>query len=70
MDNIKLDGMPTSMKLKMQAYLTLYFKFWEGTSVSSCKIQAISYFISRFTSVFLSADTIFLQLSRASFNII
>ena len=38
-DNIKLDGMPTNIKLKIQACFTLYFKFWEGTSVKSCKIQ-------------------------------
>ena len=31
--------MQTNIKLKIQAYLTLYFKFWEGTSVKSCKIQ-------------------------------
>ena len=36
--NIKLDGMPTNIKLKIQAYLTLYFKFWEGTSVKSYNI--------------------------------
>ena len=38
-DNIKLDGMPTKIKLKIQACFTLYFKFWEGTSVKSYKIQ-------------------------------
>ena len=30
-DNIKLDGMPARIKLKIQACFTLYFKFWEGT---------------------------------------
>ena len=39
MDNIKLDGMLTKIKLKIQACFTLYFKFWEGTSVESYKIQ-------------------------------
>ena len=38
-DNIKLDGMPTKIKLKIQACFTLYFKFWEGTSVKSYEIQ-------------------------------
>ena len=38
-DNIKLDGMPTKIKLKIQACFTLYFKFWEGTSAKSYKIQ-------------------------------
>ena len=39
MGNIKLDGMSTNIKLTIQAYLTLYFKFWEGTFVKSYKIQ-------------------------------
>ena len=39
MHNIKLDGMPTKIKLKIQACFTLYFKFWEGTSVKSFKIE-------------------------------
>ena len=39
MHNIKLDGMPTKIKLKIQACFTLYFKFWEGTSAKSYKIQ-------------------------------
>ena len=39
MHNIKLDGMPTKIKLKIQACFTLYFKFWEGTSVKSYEIQ-------------------------------
>ena len=38
-DNIKLNGMPTKIKLKIQACFTLYFKFWEGTSVKSFKIE-------------------------------
>ena len=38
-DNTKLDGMPTKIKLKIQACFTLYFKFWEGTSAKSYKIQ-------------------------------
>ena len=32
-DNIKLDGIPTKIKWKIQACFTLYFKFWDGTSV-------------------------------------
>ena len=39
MDNIKLDGMPTNIKLKIKTCFTLYFKFWEGSSVKSYKIQ-------------------------------
>ena len=38
-DNTKLDGMPTKIKLKIQACFTLYFKFWEGTSVKRYKIE-------------------------------
>ena len=38
-DNIQLDGMPTKIKLKIQVCFTLFFKFWEGTSVKSYKIQ-------------------------------
>ena len=38
-DNIKLNGMPAKVKLKIQACFTLYFKFWEGTSAKSYKIQ-------------------------------
>ena len=38
-DNIKLNGMATKIKLKIQACFTLYFKFWEGTSAKSYKIQ-------------------------------
>ena len=38
-DNINLQRMPNKMKLKTQACFTLYFKFWEGTSVKSYKIQ-------------------------------
>ena len=38
-DNINLERMPNKMKLKTQACFTLYFKFWEGTSVKSYKIQ-------------------------------
>ena len=58
-DNIKVDGMPTKIKLKIQACFTLYFKFWEGTSVKCFQIQATSSFISCFTSAFISADIIF-----------
>ena len=38
-DWIKLDGMPTRIKLKIQACFTFYLKFWGGTSAKSCKIQ-------------------------------
>ena len=38
-DNIKLHGMPTRIKWKMQPCFTLNFKFWEGTFVKSYKIQ-------------------------------
>ena len=58
MDNIKLYGMPTKMKWKNQACFALNFKFWEGTSVKSYKIQLpvflflvlfyISFYISRY----------------------
>ena len=37
-DSIKLDGMPTNIKLKIQVYLTLYFKI-SSSSVKSYKIQ-------------------------------
>ena len=50
--------MPTNIKWKMQACFVLYFKFWEGTSVKSYKIQL---------PVLLS---IALQLFRTSLNII
>ena len=39
MDNIKLDWMPTNIKLKIQACFTLCFTFWGGTSIKSYKIQ-------------------------------
>ena len=38
-NNIKLDGMPTKTKWKIQACFILYFKFFEGTSVKIYKIQ-------------------------------
>ena len=38
-DSIKLDGIPTKIKLKIQTCFMLYFKFWEGTSVKSYKMQ-------------------------------
>ena len=34
-----LDGVLTKIKLKIQAFFTLYFKFSVGTSVKSYKIQ-------------------------------
>ena len=39
--NIKLDGIPTRIKLKIQACFTLSFKFWEGTSVKRYKMQPL-----------------------------
>ena len=50
--------MPTNIKWKMQACFVLYFKFWEGTSVKSYKLQL---------PVLLS---IVLQLFRTLLNII
>ena len=38
-DNIKLHGMPTRIKWKMQPCFSLNFKFWEGNLVKSYKIQ-------------------------------
>ena len=38
-DNIKLDGIPTKIKWKIQACSILYLKFFEDTSVKSYKIQ-------------------------------
>ena len=75
-DNIKLDEMQAKIKLKMQACFTLYFQFWEGTSMKSYKIQLpvllfleyFLYLISFYISI--SADIIFLQLFRSSCNII
>ena len=56
-DNIKLNGMPTKIKWKIQACIILYLKLWEGASVKSYKIQL---------PVLLS---IVLQLFRTSLNI-
>ena len=38
-DNIKLDGLPTKIKWKIQASFTFYFKFWESVYVKGYKIQ-------------------------------
>ena len=38
-NNIKLDGMPTKTKWKIQACFILYFKFFEGTSVKIYMVQ-------------------------------
>ena len=38
-DNIKLDGIPTKVKLKIQARFAMYFQFREGTSVACDKMQ-------------------------------
>ena len=38
-DSIKLDGTPTKIKVKIQACFTLYFEFWESSSVKSYKIR-------------------------------
>ena len=47
-NNIKLDGIPTKIKWKIWACFTLYFKFWEGTSVKSYNMQlpVILFFVS------------------------
>ena len=34
-DNAMLDGLATKIKLKVQAYFTMHFKFWKGTSVKT-----------------------------------
>ena len=53
-DNIKLNGIQTKIKLKIQACFTLYFKFWEGTSMKRYSYQffyflfCISFDISRY----------------------
>ena len=57
--------MQAKIKLKMQACFTLYFQFWEGTSIKTYKIQLpvllfleyFLYFISFYISI--SADIIF-----------
>ena len=38
-DSIKLDGMPTKIKAKIQSFFTLNFEFWESFSVKSYKMQ-------------------------------
>ena len=62
--------MQTNIKLKIQAYLTLYFKFWEGTSFKSFKIQLSVLIILVLNLFFTPADITFLQLFRTSFIII
>ena len=47
-DNTKLDGMPTKIKLKIQACFTLYFTFWEGTAKFFYFLFRISFYISRY----------------------
>ena len=47
-DNTKLDGMPTKIKLKIQACFTLYFMFWEGTAKFFYFLFRISFYISRY----------------------
>ena len=69
-DNIKLDGIPTKVKWKIQVSFLFYFKFSKGTSVKSYEMQLpvlllflfyISFYISRYH---------FLQLFRTLFCII
>ena len=73
-DKIKLDGMQTKIKLKIQVWLALCFKFWEYTSVKSYKIQlpVLSFLvshqflhqqISKFLSNFSKHDKSFCQIS-------
>ena len=69
MDNIRLHGIPTKIKWKIQACFTLNFKFWEGTAVKGFKTK-IPDFLFLVLHQFLYQQTSFLQLSRISFNII
>ena len=63
--------MPINIELKIQAYSTLYFKFWEGASVKSCKLQlTVFYFLFYIVLHFYISSYYFLQLFRTSFNII
>ena len=66
MVNVKLDWKPTKIKWKQHAWFTLYFKFWEGTSLKSYKIQLP---VSLFHFV-LYRQISFLQLCRTLSNII
>ena len=73
-DKIKLDGMQTKIKLKIQVRLALCFMFWEYTSVKSYKIQlpVLSFLvsnqflhqqISKFLSKLSKRDKSFCQIS-------
>ena len=68
-DNIKLDGMPARIKLKIQACFTLYFKFWEGTLWKVMRyMYQFFYFLFRIR-LYISRYH-FLQRFRTSFNFI
>ena len=69
-DNIKLDGLPTKIKLKIQGCFTLYFNLWEGTSVKSYKIQlpVLLFVVSH--QFLYQQISLFLHLFRTSFNIL
>ena len=56
-------------KWKIQVYVTLGFKFWEGTSVKIYKTE-LPVFLFLVLHQFLYHQISFLQLSRISFNII
>ena len=73
-DKIKLDGMQTKIKLKIQVRLALCFMFWEYTSVKSYKIQlpVLSFLVSnqflhqqilKFLSKLSKRDKSFCQIS-------
>ena len=69
-NNIKLDGISTKIKLKVQVCFTLYFRFWEDNSVKSYKMQlpVLLYFVLH--QFLYQQRAFFLQLFRTSFNII
>ena len=54
MNNIRLHGIPTKIKWKIQTCFTLYFKFWEGTSVKSYKIQGPVFYFLFYVSFYIS----------------
>ena len=66
----RLHGMPIKIKWKMEAYFTLNFKFWEGTSVKRYKAQQQPVFLFLVLHQFLNQQMSFLQLSRISLNIL
>ena len=66
MDNIKLDGMPTKIKWKIQACFTLYFKFTFNFKVLLWKVIRYMYqlFYFLFYISFYISRYYFLQLFR------